>query len=138
MAHTLSGLPLTRAYVVHGEPGWDEATPVGPFTVFDVRPGQVTRTVRSAEEFSLPSCTAEDLKGGDAAYNAEHLKSVLEGRDRGAHRNAIVLQTALVLELMGKCTSPRAAVHMAEDAIESGAGRIMLERLAEFGRGMAS
>jgi anthranilate phosphoribosyltransferase len=135
MAHTLSGLPLTRAYVVHGEPGWDEATPVGPFTVFDVRPGQVTRTIRSPDEFSLPRCTAEDLKGGDAAYNAEHLKAVLEGRDRGAHRNAIVLQAALVLELMDKCTSPRAAAHMAEDAIESGAGRIMLERLAEFGRG---
>jgi anthranilate phosphoribosyltransferase len=134
MADTLSGMPLTRAYVVHGEPGWDEATPIGPFTVFDVRPGRVTRTTRSAEEFSLPPCTPEDLKGGDAAYNAEHLKAVLEGRDRGAHRNAIVLQAALVLELMDKCTSPRAAAHMAEDAIEAAAGRIMLERLAEFGR----
>jgi anthranilate phosphoribosyltransferase len=137
MADTLAGLPLTRAYVVHGEPGWDEATPIGPFTVFDVRPGKVTRTTRSAEEFSLPPCSAEDLKGGDATYNAEHLRAVLEGRDRGPHRNAIVLQAALVLELMDKCPSPRAAAHMAEDAIESGAGRILLERLAEFGRRMS-
>ena len=29
MADTLAGLPLTRAYVVHGAAGWDEATPVG-------------------------------------------------------------------------------------------------------------
>src|SRR4030095_5682627 len=95
MAHTLSGLPLERAYVVHGEPGWGEATPVGPFTVFDVRPGKVSRTTRSAEEFALPRCTADDLKGGDAAYNAEHLRAVLEGRDRGPHRSASLLPAAL-------------------------------------------
>lgn len=133
MAHTLSGLPIERTYVVHGEPGWDEATPVGPFTLFDVRPGQVTRTKRSAEEFSLPRCTAEELKGGDAAYNAEHLRAVLEGRERGAHRNAIVLQAALVLEMLGKAPTPIDAARMAEDAIESGAARKTLEKLAAFG-----
>ena len=37
MADTLSGLPLTRAFVVHGEAGWDEATPAGPFICYDVR-----------------------------------------------------------------------------------------------------
>jgi len=133
MAETLSGMPIERSYVVHGEPGWDEATPIGPFTVFDVKPGRVSRTTRSAEEFSLPRCTAEDLKGGDAAYNAEHLRAVLEGRDRGAHRSAIVLQAALALELTGKAREPRDAARMAEDAIESGAAKQMLDKLAAFG-----
>jgi anthranilate phosphoribosyltransferase len=138
MAQTMAGLPIVRAYVVHGEPGWDEATPIGPFTVFDVTPGKVVRSVRSAEEFSLPRCTAEDLRGGDAAYNAQHLRAVLEDRERGAHRNAIVLQAALVLELMGKSSSPREGARMAEDAIESGAGKQLLEKLAAFGGGRPS
>jgi anthranilate phosphoribosyltransferase len=133
MADALAGMPIQRAYVVHGDPGWDEATPVGPFTVFDVTPGRVQRSTRSAEEFGLPPCVAQDLKGGDAAYNAQHLRAVLEGRDRGAHRNAIVLQAALVLELMGKADSPRAAASMAADGIESGAGRLLLEKLVSFG-----
>jgi anthranilate phosphoribosyltransferase len=133
MADALSGMPLQRAYVVHGDPGWDEATPIGPFTLFDVSPGRVVSRVRSAEEFGLPPCVAQDLKGGDAAYNAQHLRAVLEGRDRSAHRNAIVLQAALVLELLGKANSPRAAAHMAEDGIESGAGRLLLEKLTQFG-----
>src|SRR5688572_20053704 len=120
MAATLAGMPIRRAYVVHGEPGWDEATPIGPFTLFDVRPGKVVRTRRSAEEFALPRCTAEELKGSDAAYNAEHLRAVLEGRDRSAHRNAIVLQAALVLELIGKTSKPIEAAKMAQDAIDSG------------------
>ena len=86
MAETLAGMPITRAYVVHGAAGWDEATPVGPFTLFDVTPGKVVRTTRNAEEFGLPPCGVDDLKGGDAAYNAEHLRAVLEGREQGAHR----------------------------------------------------
>jgi anthranilate phosphoribosyltransferase len=137
MADALAGMPIERTYVVHGHPGWDEATPIGPFTLFDVTPGRVTRHERTAEEFGLPHCTIEELKGGDAAHNATHLRAVLEGRDRGAHRNALVLQAALVLELLGKAESARAAARMAEDAIESGAGRIMLDKLAQFGRSLS-
>jgi anthranilate phosphoribosyltransferase len=134
MAETLAGMPLTRAYVVHGAEGWDEATPIGPFTLFDVTPGKVVRTTRSADEFMLPQCSVDDLKGGDAAYNAKHLRAVLEGREQGAHRNALILQAALVLELIGKAASAQDAVHMAQDAIESGAARRLLEKLTAFGQ----
>lgn len=134
IAEALAGMQIERTYVVHGEPGWDEATPVGPFTLFDVRPGEVIRTIRSAEEFGLPRCSAEELKGGDAQYNAQHLRAVLEGRDRTAHRNAIVLQAALVLELLDKAQSPREAARMAGDAIDSGAGARVLEKISAFGR----
>jgi anthranilate phosphoribosyltransferase len=133
MANALSGMAIERAYVVHGDPGWDEATPIGPFHLFDVRPGKVVRTTRSADEFGLPACVPEDLRGGDVAYNAAHLRAVLEGRDRSAHRNAVVLQAALVLELLGKSATPREAARMAEDAIEAGAGKLLLEKLAAFG-----
>lgn len=138
MAETLAGMPIERSYVVHGDPGWDEATPIGPFTVFDVRPGTVRRSVRDAEEFGLPRCVVDDLKGGDAAHNAAHLRAVLEGRDRSAHRNAIVLQSALVLEMLGRADSAREAAHMAQDAIEAGAGTTMLAKLRAFGESQQS
>ena len=82
----------------------------------------------------LPRCSVEELKGGDAAYTAEHLRAVLEGREQGAHRNALILQAALVLELIGKAASAQDAAHMAQDAIESGAGRRLLEKLTAFGQ----
>ena len=34
------GLDIERAFVIHGAEGWDEPTPIGPFTVFDVRPAR--------------------------------------------------------------------------------------------------
>jgi len=134
MADTLAGMPMQRTYVVHGAAGWDEATPIGPFELFDVRPGKVVRMTRSAQEFGLPPCTAQDLKGGDAAYNAQRLRAVLENRDRGAHRHAIVLQAALVLELMGKAQSASEAARMAEHAIDSGAAHALLDRISAFGK----
>ena len=39
MADTMAGMDIERAFVVHGEPGWDEATPVGEFLLLDVVPG---------------------------------------------------------------------------------------------------
>jgi len=132
IAETLTGMKIERAFVVHGAAGWDEPTPIGPFECFDVRPGNVSRRTRTAEEFGLPSCTAEELKGGDASYNAEHLRAVLEGRDRGAHRHALILGAALALEVSGNAPSPKAAAEIAAHAIDSGAARSTLKKLAEF------
>ena len=51
MADTLSGMDIERVFVVHGEPGWDEATPVGPFLLYDVRPGQVEEQHRDPADY---------------------------------------------------------------------------------------
>ena len=37
MAQALAGMPIQRAFVVHGAGGWDEPTPLGPFLLLDVR-----------------------------------------------------------------------------------------------------
>ena len=133
MADTLAGMPIERAFVIHGEPGWDEATPVGPFELYDVRPGVVRREVRDARDLGISRCTPQDLAGGDAAHNAAGLRAVFEGRDRGPHRDAIVLNTALALEVTGAVPDAAEAVRAAAVAIDRGDGVRLLERLAEFG-----
>lgn len=132
MANALSGMSIQRGYVVHGEPGWDEATPCGRFVLFDVTPGRVVRQQRDATEFGLPPCTPDDLKGGDPVHNASRLRAVLRGEERGAHRDALLLQAALVLELMGIEKSPREAVQRAARAIDDGRAAQTLERIAQF------
>lgn len=134
MAETLAGMPIERVFVLHGDPGWDEATPVGPFDLYDVRPGRVERTVRDATEYGLARCAAGDLAGGDAAHNAAGLRAVFEGRDRGPHRDAIVLNAALALEVAGAVTSATEGVRAAAAAIDRGDATRLLERLAAFGR----
>jgi anthranilate phosphoribosyltransferase len=138
MADALSGLGVDRAFVVHGAEGWDEPTPLGPFTVLDVRPGKVTASIRSPSDYGLDLCGARDLAGGDSASNARALRAVLTGAERGAHRDALLLGTALALEIVGKVTDPRDGVRLASEAIDSGAARRTLDALASFGaRGAA-
>jgi anthranilate phosphoribosyltransferase len=135
MADALAGLPIERAFVVHGAEGWDEPTPLGPFTVLDVRPGQVNAEIRSPSDYGLDLCGVRDLAGGDAASNARALKAVLTGDDQGPHRDALLLGTALALEIVGRVDNPRDGVELARKAIGSGAARRTLESLAAFGNG---
>jgi anthranilate phosphoribosyltransferase len=135
MADTLAGMPIQRVFVIHGEPGWDEATPVGPFELYDVQPGQVKREVRDPLDLGLQRCAATDLAGGDAGHNAAGLRAVFDGRDTGPHCDAIVLNTALALEVTGAVPSAGAGVIAALDAIRHGDAARLLERLAAFGQG---
>jgi anthranilate phosphoribosyltransferase len=132
MAETLAGMEGRRAFVIHGAGGWDEPSPIGPFTLFDVQDGRVQRSVRTPEDYGIARCRAEDLAGGDAEHNAQALRAVLRGAQRGAHADALALGAALALEVMGEVRSPREGVARARAAIESGAAGGVLERLREF------
>jgi anthranilate phosphoribosyltransferase len=133
MADTLAGMPIERVFVIHGEPGWDEATPVGPFELYDVRPGLVERTVRDPRDLGLARCAAADLAGGDAAHNAAALRAVFEGRDRGPHRDAVLLNAALALEVCGAAPDAVAGMRAAGDAVDRGDAAQLLGKLASFG-----
>jgi len=87
--------------------------------------------VRSAADYGLPPCSAADLAGGDATYNARALRAVLHGEDRGAHRDCLLLGTALALEVAGEVREPREGVARAAAAIDSGAARRLLELLPQ-------
>ena len=120
MAEAMTGFEgLERGFVVHGAPGWDEATPVGPFLLLDVRDGKVSERMRDPGEWGIPRCTPEELAGGDAAHNAARLRAVFSGRETGPHLDALLLGTALALEVTGRAEGP-AAVTMAREALRAG------------------
>ena len=80
--------------------GWDEPTPVGPFTLFDVRPGSVhAQSTRSPADYGLARCLPADAGGRRRGRTTRAaLRAVLRGEDRGAHRDALLLGAALALE----------------------------------------
>ena len=134
MADAVSGMPIERAFVVHGSHGWDEPTPVGPFMLFDVHPGHVSEQVRDPQDFGLARCRNEDLAGGDAQHNARALRAALSGEDRGAHRDCLLLGAALALEVAGRTRSVREGVAAAAAAIDSGAAGRTVTAVADFAR----
>jgi anthranilate phosphoribosyltransferase len=135
MAHTLAGMQIERAWVVHGAAGWDEATPIGPFLAFDVIRGEVRRHLIDPQEFGLPPCNSADLKGGDAAVNLAALHAVFAARDRGPHRMALTLQCGLALFIAGRAASILSGIAQAGAAIDSGQAQRWLQRLQQFAAG---
>lgn len=132
IADTMSGLEMERTFVVHGAEGWDEPTPIGPFTIFDVRPGAVETQVREPAEYGLKTCVAAELAGGDARYNAQALEAVLTGEDRGPHRDCLLLGAALALEVAGRVRNPLEGVELASAAIESGRASTVIRNIRAF------
>ena len=132
-AETLAGMNVERAFVIHGEPGWDEPTPVGPFLLLDVCGGRVLRREEDPLQYGIPRCSAEDLRGGDAVHNAIALREVFQGR-QGAHRDALVLGAALVLRLLRIVPEPRAAAGFARQMIDDGAALDLLDKTVRCSR----
>ena len=129
MAHALSGLGVARAFVVHGAEGWDEATPVGPFVRFEVRPDQVTRSVIDPLSVGVARCTADALRGGEAVDNAARLAAALGGGDTVAHRDALALGAGLALQVCGVAGDLAEGVAVARAALSGGRGGAALERM---------
>lgn len=132
MAEALMGMDIERAFVVHGEPGWDEPTPVGEFTLLDVRPGEVIEERRDPLDYGIARCIPEQLAGGDAQFNARALEAVLNGQDQGPHRDALCLGAGLVLELTGQSGGLDEGIAKSREAIDSGTAASVLECLRRF------
>ena len=135
MAEAMAGMPLKRAFIVHGSGGWDEPTPLGPFLLLDVRPGNVTELRRDPREYGMELCTEVSLQGADAVHNAAAMTRVLRGEEFSAHRDALVLSAALALEVSGRAPGPAEAARLASAAIDDGRASSLLARLASFARG---
>ncbi len=126
MAETLSGMDIERAFVVYGEPGWDEPTPVGPYLLLDVTPGEVRETSEDPASFGIARCSPDDLMGGDPGENAEAIRRVFDG-ESGPHRDALILGAALALRVTG--STPDGALETVTSALDDGSASALLDRL---------
>jgi anthranilate phosphoribosyltransferase len=99
--------------------------------VFQVEEGRVQKGRWSPADFGLPEASLEELAGGDAATNAEIIRSVLNG-DGGPRRDIVVANAAAALLVAQQAPDLKNAVATAIESIDSGAARRKLEALVEF------
>jgi anthranilate phosphoribosyltransferase len=130
LAQVLGNLGCERAWICHGEGGFDEIVPSGITWVAELKDGKVTAFEIKPEDAGLARARAEDLKGGDASQNAEALRQVL-GNANTAFRGAAVMTAGAALLVAGKAQDFRDGVAQAIGAIESGKAQSALDRLIE-------
>lgn len=129
IAGALAALGTTRALVVHGAPGMDEVSPMGPTRVIEVGDGKMTRWTIDPSDFGFGAAKADELAGGDPAENARIILELLAGRGTAGARAAIVLNAAAAILVAEQATNFGDAVARAAAALEGGAGLSALNRL---------
>jgi len=134
MAQVLAQLGSTAVWVTHGEGGLDEITPAGVTWVAQLKDGEVTTFEITPEAAGVARGSPGDLKGGDAAHNAEALRAVLSGKP-GAYADAAAMTAGAALLVAGEAASLRDGVIRAREAIASGAAKRALETLVAASNG---
>lgn len=138
MAEALRDLGIKRAWVVHGVDSdgtaIDEVSIAGETQVIDVRDGTLTELSIVPEDAGLSRHGLRSLSGGKPDENALAIRELLEGRP-GPFRDAVVLNAAAGLHILGLAGDLKAGAEMATAAIDSGTGVATLGKLAEASRG---
>jgi anthranilate phosphoribosyltransferase len=128
IARALRLLGSTRAWVVHGADGIDEISTTGYTKVAECRDGAVGTFYVHPADFGLPKAAPGDLRGGDAAANAEIIRRVLGG-ETGAPRDIVLLNAGAALFVAGRAKTIVDGIRAAAGAIDSGAARATLDRM---------
>lgn len=81
-------------------------------------------------QFARLSATLGDLAGGSATANAEIIRRILSGAERGPKREAVLLNAAAALFVAGKTKSMFAGWEMAAELIDNGRAQDKLRSLA--------
>jgi anthranilate phosphoribosyltransferase len=129
LAGALLALGTQHALVVHGEPGLDELSPLGPTHIIEVRNGETRAWTLDPHELGFRDIATSDLAGGSPEENAELVEAVLEGRGPRGARAAVILNAAAAMYVGGAAPSISQAVPMATAALEAGEGASALNRL---------
>lgn len=134
LAKVCRDLGSERVWVVHGADGLDELTTTASTYVAELRGGAISTFELRPEDAGVPSATLTDLKGGDAAFNAAAISSLLAG-DPGPYRDIVLLNAGAALVVAGKTADIRAGVGLAAAAIDSGAAADTLGKLVKISNG---
>jgi anthranilate phosphoribosyltransferase len=140
MAPIMAGVLAARgtdALVFRGDDGLDELTTTSTSSVWVVigAAGSVTETTLDPTALGIAPATAADLRGADAAYNADVFGRVLAG-ESGPVRDAVLLNAAAGLAAHAGGDDPltqrlEAGLARARESIDSGAARDILARWVE-------
>ena len=133
IAEVLKQLGSNTVWVVHGS-GLDEITLTGKTDVVALEDGKIREFTLEPNDFGLPPCALDDIRGGDGVHNASALRAVLEGAEN-AYRNVSVANAAAALVVAGKAKDIGEGVALASKSLSSGAARDALDRLIAVSNG---
>lgn len=140
MAEALRDLGITRAWVVHGTDSdgtvIDELSIASETHIIDVDNGKLTEKVFVPEDAGLGRNRLSALAGGEPSDNAMAISELMDGRP-GPFRDAVILNAAAGLYVLGRADDLKDGAAQAGEAIDTGAAGRTLAMLAAASKGQS-
>jgi len=132
MAETLGKLGSKRAWLVHGSDGTDELTITGISWVSALsEDGTVSDMELHPEDAGLPVHPFSAIVGGTPEENAVAFHALLNGT-ASAYRDAVLLNAAAALHVVGAADTLKDGVEKAAASIDSGAAKQKIDAVARI------
>ena len=129
MAETLQMLGSEKAWLVHGSDGSDEITITGTTEVAVLDGDKITGMTVHPEDAGLPVHPLAAILGGTPEVNTKALMALMNG-EKGAYRDAVLLNAAAALIIADKVNTLKDGVAMAAASIDSGRALAAIQTLA--------
>jgi anthranilate phosphoribosyltransferase len=128
MVQVLASNGAERALVLFGHDGLDELTVTTTSTIHELRDGRVRTYEVDPASFGMGGATLDDLRGGDAATNAEISRAILGG-ETGHRTDIVVLNAAAGLIAAGIVDDLGAGIEAARASLAEGRAAAALDAL---------
>src|SRR5438309_1609876 len=140
MGEVLLHLGCEHALIIHGEDGIDECSLRAPTRVCEVHSGQELREYTiTPEEVGLTSITDhQPFYGGDPAYNASMLRSLLSEYKADPATDMLCLNTGAALLANEEVATLREVINLARATLQDGKAKQKLQDVIACSRALSS
>ncbi len=132
VAEVLRNVGVKRALVVHGSDGLDEITLTGTTMCVELNEDSVSRIELTPNSFGLPLLTIKEISGDFEPETCRLIATEILSGKKGPKRDIVVANASVGLYLGGMADSFDNAARLAEEIIDSGRAKELLEKLREF------
>ena len=132
IAEVLRNLGVKHGFVVYGKDTMDEISVTDETIVAEVKNGNIDVYCITPEQFGIKRANISELRGGDAKQNAQIILDILSGKEKGAKRDVVVLNSAFALVAAGKAKDVNEGIKLANESINKGYALDKLELLKKY------
>ena len=126
-------LDYEHLLIVISDDGLDEISISDQTQIFEIKNNRVRKFTMMPENFGIKRASIETIKGRDAKINAKIIERILEG-EKGPKRDVVILNSAAALYVAGKVKDINSGIKLAEESIDRGKAKKILEQLINYGQ----
>jgi anthranilate phosphoribosyltransferase len=128
LAQVGAQLGYEHLLIVSSSTGMDEISVSRPTQVYEVKGKEIKLKIVNPQKLGFKKSSLKSIQGGSAEENAQIIRDILAG-EKGARRDIVVLNSAYALYAAGKAVTITQGIKLAEQSIDSGSAKKVLEQL---------